>query len=667
MSVATKYLLLPTVYLFFSFAAAAQADEVTVSGEKFLFFKHNLDSLPVYLKKGLVRKYQICRIETHATYFLKKPQRTFTGVALTVPDKFRNSYINMYAISEMAHGCYERKKYDSASWYWHHALDTALVCGFDAEELHNLRMALNNICFLKGDYTGAMRISTEGLAKAEQIGDVNRMAHFNNVIGYIYMKLRDTAKAGLYYNNHLKNAQRINDSFEVAHALYNLGDLAVTKRKYDEAIVCFTRALNGYADIKGEGIFDRKERNAFVSNKLAQCWKLKGDLERARQYIKPSLEVTDMTTSVNPYDKADFFINAGDIYNRMLMTDSALILLRRGLGIAMEINHREFKRDAYEQLALVFSRKKIYDSAFVYQQLFSRLKDSIINEISSEEIYQRDADLQMERQQQLQRIALEKQKLWRNIIIGVGVLLLIIVVFLYNRYQLRQKNKYQQELNRQQNELFNAIAAAQDQERKRIAQDIHDSLGSILSAAKLKLSSLNESETSVSPEHSEKYQTAMDLLDEASSELRSISHNIMPATLSKLGLIAALKNLTGTISSPAGLAINFISHGFKERIPEQMEISIYRIVLELINNIVKHAKAEEVTIQLIRYPDNINVTVEDNGKGFDYSKALQEKKGIGLGNILSRVDFLKGSINVDAVAGRGTTVIIEVPLEMEKD
>ncbi|MBK9570320.1 MAG: hypothetical protein IPO53_10700 [Chitinophagaceae bacterium] len=91
-------------------------------------------------------------------------------------------------------------------------------------------------------------------------------------------------------------------------------------------------------------------------------------------------------------------------------------------------------------------------------------------------------------------------------------------------------------------------------------------------------------------------------------------------------------------------------------------MSLYRIVLELINNIVKHAQAKKVTVQLIKYPDYINLSVEDNGRGFDYEHALLEKKGIGLGNILSRVDYLKGIMNVDSIPGRGTSVIIEIPL-----
>jgi two-component system, NarL family, sensor kinase len=236
-----------------------------------------------------------------------------------------------------------------------------------------------------------------------------------------------------------------------------------------------------------------------------------------------------------------------------------------------------------------------------------------------------------------------------------------VLLLLYNSYRLKQKNKYQQALNRQQNELFNAIVTTQDQERKRIAQDIHDSLGSVLSAAKLKLSSLEESKKILPPDQLEKYQTSLDLLDEASTELRNISHNIMPATLSKLGLEAALQNLIDKIAAHSKMQIHFSAHGFEGRLEEKTEMSIYRIILELINNIVKHAAAEKVSIQLIRYPAYINLMVEDNGRGFDHNKALEEKKGIGLGNILSRVEYMNGSVEIDSSPGEGTTVIIEIP------
>lgn len=645
--------------VFFSYAVRCQIIKTIVPKEKFLVFEERLNSVKQFADKGEINIYKVCSIESHSKYNIKNTNITFSKFGLTLDGPLRKSYINMYALIDIANDFYLNKNYDSASWYWFRALDTALRYKFDGEELHGLRMALNNDCFLLGDYTGAMKVSVAGLVKAEQIGDENRMAHFNNVIGYIYMKLGDTSKAAIYYNNHLKNARNTNDSFEVAHAFYNLGDLSITKKNYDKAIEYFSLALDTYNAIQDSSFFSSYERRGYISNKLAQCHKLKGNLNYALELIRISLDVAAHAKGVNEYDKADFFINGGDIYNWLQQPDSALMLLRKGLEIATRINHREFKRDAFEQIAYSYSQKRIYDSAFLFQSRYSKLKDSILNEISREEIYQRDADLQIERQQQLQKIAIQRQKSWRNIIIIIASLLVITAFLLYNHYRLKQKNQYQKELNRQQVELFNAIAAAQEQERKRIAQDIHDGLGSVLSAAKLKLAEAKESTPDIGSD--EKFLSGITLLDEASAELRTISHNIMPATLSKLGLIPALKNLSEKISSDKGLQVIFTAYEFNSRLDEQMEISIYRIILELINNIVKHAAATRATIQLVKHPDSINISVEDNGKGFDYQKALQDKKGIGLGNVLSRVDYMKGTIDIDAVPDRGTMILIDIP------
>ena len=653
--------LFPAFFLF-PLTGITQPGNIDVTKEKILFLSQKIDSLPYYIKTGKIDVHAVCQLKEHSRYHFKGLNIDFSPQALHLPGSVRTKYIEMYVLFDLANKFYVSKQFDSAIGYWNKALDIAVSHQFDAEALHMMRVALNHNYFLLGDYTLAMKISTEGLSRSEQIGDKNRMAHFNNVIGYIHMRLRNFDKASVYFSAYQQQAHNIKDTVLEAHAMYNLGDLAIAKKEYDNAINFLMESGNLYRSVKRQHLINNQEREGYVSNKLAQCWKLKGDLNQAMVYITISLKITNGVSGVNAYDKADYFINAGDIYNRRLMPDSALLLLKSGLAIAASINHREFKRDAFEQIAIAFSQMKTYDSAFIYQNRFSKLKDSILNESSQQEIFQRDADLQIERQQQLQRAAIQRQKMWRNIIIGIALFSLITLGLLYNRYRLRQGNRYQQQLNRQQNELFNAIALTQDQERKRIAEDIHDSLGSILSAAKLKLSALKEGHSSLSEEQTEKYMITLQLLDEASSELRNISHNIMPATLSKLGLVAALRNLITTISSHSGLQISFSTHDFDKRLDEKTEMSIYRVILELINNVVKHAAADKVTVQLIRYPDYINITIEDNGKGFDYSKALEQKNGIGLGNVLSRVNYMKGSINVDAAPGRGTTVIIDVPM-----
>lgn len=219
---------------------------------------------------------------------------------------------------------------------------------------------------------------------------------------------------------------------------------------------------------------------------------------------------------------------------------------------------------------------------------------------------------------------------------------------------------YQQQLNKQQNEMLNAVIATQDQERKRIAEDLHDSIGSLLSAAKLKLSAIAETAPVNYNGQAKNYDDTMNLLDEAVNEMRNISHNLLPASLLRLGLVAGLQNLFDKISSRTNLQINFNIYGFKERMDDTTEVSIYRIILEAINNVIKHARASTVTVQLMQYENYINILVEDDGIGFDGGNNLQTH-GIGLNNILSRVDHMKGKVDIDTKPNAGTVINIDIP------
>ncbi|MBY0476628.1 MAG: sensor histidine kinase [Chitinophagaceae bacterium] len=657
-----------TLLFLFLFAAGeflmAQSNSIQIPENEIERVENIIDSFYHYASSGLAIKSNRleCNIPEHRQYLLQTENLNFPERALNINKEQKQTYIRLYALNKLATAFYDRKEYAKSTLYWEEALIISLQNDFTYEELHSIRPALNNNFFLAGDYLHAMKISTDGLAKSEMLKDTNRMIHFNNVIGYIHMKQKNFIQAEQYFNNELQLACFVNDRSSEAHALFNQADLALAQRKYDIAIVFLQNSQEAYQSSKSPYLFALSEREAYISNKLSEVYKQKADFQNALKYALISIKnIEEKKAGFNAYDRAGYYINGGAIYNSLQKPDSAILFLLAGMKIAQQITHREHMRDACEQLALAYAQKKKFDSAYIYHTLFSRIKDSINNENNLYEILQQEANLKIQQQQQFQKLAIEKQKLGRNIIIAVAIFSFIIIGFLYNRLQLRQKNRYQMQLNMQQNELFNSIAVIQDKERKRIAEDIHDSLGSLLSAAKLKLSSLKEEQTNSSNKESENWQVTFQLLDEASAELRNISHNIMPASLSKLGLVAALKNLISQMSSSSAIQMNFSAHDFKERINEATEMSIYRIVLELINNVVKHANPTKTTVQLIKYPDYINISVEDNGKGFDFESEMVSKKGIGLDNILSRVNYLKGKLDIDTSPGRGTTVIIDIP------
>jgi signal transduction histidine kinase len=148
------------------------------------------------------------------------------------------------------------------------------------------------------------------------------------------------------------------------------------------------------------------------------------------------------------------------------------------------------------------------------------------------------------------------------------------------------------------------------------------------------------------------------MLDTSIKELRRVAHNMMPEMLTKFGLDEALKEYCNTINTTKLLTVKYQSVGMDLRPDRSIEIIIYRIVQELLNNIMKHAAATEAFVQLVRENNRLNVVVEDDGKGFDTS-LLKNNKGAGLTSIQSRVDYLKGQLDIHSGAGKGTLVNIE--------
>jgi len=570
------------------------------------------------------------------------------------------------------------KDYPSAIHYYEQAIQLA-------EEIHSYteitraHSCILNLYFYLGDFPDAMKIATKGLVLSEQLKDRVKEANYQSLIGFIYLKQGNSNLSEKYYQQYLSVATELKDSIMLGDAYNNMADVYELEHNYTASLSALFTSLAIYEKMNGTVYIsktatksiDKKERAAYVFYKISNTCKLMGDYKRALPYALNAIKYVHQASGCNRYDVAGYYINTGAIYVGLKDFANARQYLQQGLTIATEIKHREDIRDAYINLSQTYALHKQYDSAYRYYILYDELKDSIVNENSRREIEQIHSQYQVEKkdkeiallnqQEILKENEIKRQNLVRNIIIGSILFVGIILYLLYNRRRLQQKSNFQEALNKQKNELLNTVLAIQDKERKRIAEDIHDSVGSILSAAKLNLSWLEEDRNLFTNEQKSKYQATLALLDEAASELRNISHNIMPATLSRLGLIAALQNLFDRISSHSGLRISFTSYGFSERINEEVEMSIYRIILELVNNVVKHAHADEVTVQLIKHASYINITVEDNGTGFNYRQVSAETKGIGLNNIMSRVDYLKGRIDIDSRKGVGTTILIDIP------
>lgn len=220
----------------------------------------------------------------------------------------------------------------------------------------------------------------------------------------------------------------------------------------------------------------------------------------------------------------------------------------------------------------------------------------------------------------------------------------------------------------QNRELDAHFARLEGQEtmQKEIGKELHDGLGNILATVKLNLAPVDEVLDKMTDAHRVQYSTANRLLDEVCVDLRRIAHQLESHTLLNFGLKAALEALEKDVSTSGKIKVELSPHGLQERLNIKMESNLYRIVQELVNNVIKHAKADKITIEVNRFENMLNVLVADNGQGFDLEKARQ-KPGVGMFNLEARVHSLKGKMFIDTKPGRGTTVSIDIPVFQNPD
>lgn len=232
------------------------------------------------------------------------------------------------------------------------------------------------------------------------------------------------------------------------------------------------------------------------------------------------------------------------------------------------------------------------------------------------------------------------------------VVILFTVIALRFRRDYREKQLMIEELAAQKEKTLHALLLGQEQERQRIAQELHDGLGVQLSAMKMKLGAQPNADKSL-----------LDDLDSAHEDVRSISRNLMSKTLSRLGLLPAIEDLTRQIQQvETRCNIRFIQNVQLTEFSTRAEINLFRIAQEMLNNAVRHALATEITLQVIQHDDSIIISCEDDGKGFDIAH-IKRQNGIGLANLGYRASALNGKMSIDTSPGRGTMVSIELPID----
>ena len=394
-----------------------------------------------------------------------------------------------------------------------------------------------------------------------------------------------------------------------------------------------------------------------------------GKLDSASFFLK----IVEEGISKNPDPQllTSFYSNKARLLRAQKQYSEAILAYKKSIENGKILGEVRFEYEGYLALAETFEEKNDLKSAIKYYNLYINTKDSAL----SQENFAEAADLQNKYESQkkeseilkLNNDNLKKSNL--NKILIVSFLALLALSFLgYRNFKNRQKIALQTEeiqtqkiAELEKDKLLLAVDAllrGQEEERNRIAKDLHDGLGGMLSGVKMSFVNMKEN-LIMDAENVKNFEKSISQLDNTIAELRKVAHNLMPEALAKFGLKDAIKDFCNSMESSSHVKIIYQFFGDDRKIGNTAEVYIYRIIQELVSNAIKHAEPSQIVVQMTVAEKNILLTVEDNGMGINTEKQ-NASKGIGLESVKQRVDYLNGTLEFDSKEPTGTAVNIEL-------
>ena len=598
------------------------------------------------------------------------PQRSFDYYqqALLLSRKIKNNHLILSSLNDMGVSYIENNKLDSAIRMFEQAIQVARLLS-DTLRVARVLANIGNVYLHKKDRIKAIEYYLQSASLWETCGDQNRLPALYSNINALLNEQKEYNKALEYGNKAVALAQKIGDDFSVVNALLNLantyGSLEQPEKEYELLEKALPLAkknedLDQIATVyfnMGDYYFGKKD---FASS-------LEKYLE-SYEYVKKMGNMYHLCTACSAL---------AVVYHKLNQNRKALQYILQAEKIANEVGARADLKEIYLTRAEIEQQAGNYKLASEYYSKTLIISDSLFKAETSEKVadveakYQNEkkqqAITQLEKDKQIQSLSI-KQKSTLNYFLIAAVAVLLITGFLAylnirHRHLLAKKETelHQQRIRELEKDrqlvAVDSMLKGQEEERSRLAKDLHDGLGGLLSGVKFSLSNMKDN-LIITPDNMAVFERSLDMIDTSIKELRRVAHNMMPEMLTKFGLDEALKEYCNTINTTKLLTVKYQSLGMDARLDKSTEIIVYRIVQELLNNIMKHAGATEAFVQLIRENDRLNILVEDNGKGFD-TALLEQNKGAGWMNIRSRVEYLKGQLDIHSEPGKGTLVNIE--------
>ncbi|MFT3822887.1 MAG: sensor histidine kinase [Chitinophagaceae bacterium] len=445
----------------------------------------------------------------------------------------------------------------------------------------------------------------------------------------------------------------------LSYTYNNLGLNYIELKMYDSAKYYLKKSMNG-VNVDADATVE-----VLGNMNLGYIAFLQDDFEGMKPYVEKALALAQKN-EMHEYEGlclwgvANYYLHKKEYAVAKMYADSVL-------NIAHRYNIKSVRLKVLPILSSIAYAMQDVKKGLYYVNQYQALNDSVLNESVTKTTIQVEKKYETGKKEdkiKLQQQQLRQQSILNYCLIAGATALLVISLMGYRNYRNRQKLQ-QVRIDELETEkkltATEAVLKGEEQERTRLAKDLHDGLGGMLSGIKFSLNNMKANMV-MTPDNAQAFERSIDMLDSSISEMRRVAHNMMPEVLVRYGLDMALKEFCHDIDRSGVIHVNYLAIGMNDMSFEQTTaVTIYRIVQELVNNTIKHAAAKNIFVQVhASGPEKLlAITVEDDGKGFDTS-LLENARGIGWANIKNRVEFLKGTLDIQSEPGKGTSVMIEI-------
>lgn len=547
--------------------------------------------------------------------------------------------------------------------------------------------------YMQGNFEHALKIYDEALLKARKIEDIGLQARVLGAIGNLYNETAEPDSALSYYQQAIDLHQLLGETGRVGIIAGNIGAMFANQLNHGRAKPYQRQALEIATQRQDTLSMAIAHLNLGIGcEQLGQPGEALSHLGQAKELARaaqaPLIEARALSSLAVRYEKSGAYEKARTLAQQALelaqnvgsqqdvseikkvlatlliatkRPAEAVQLLQPEIRLTDSTNHI-VRYNIYYTLSRAYARLNRADSTERYLSLALDMLQKNNDHASQQALAAQQAKYETEKKE-LRIAALEKEQKLYIVLFGVSILgLLLLILALYLRGKtIKTKRQLAEEqiLKLQQEKQLVATQAVLDgesAERSRLARDLHDGLGGMLSAVKLNLFDMKQN-VILQADDVSAFNRAVEMLDKSIGELRRVAHNMMPEALSLYGLKTAADNFCRSFPN-----VRFFFFGEEHRLQSQTETTLYRVLLELVNNAVKHSGAEYINVQIVQHPDHLSMIVHDNGKGFNPALSTQ---GMGLKNITNRLQLEGGTMKI--LSGNdGTEAIVDINTENKR-